>query len=272
MSRSKQNEKILEATQEWKKVCLLGEKSLFTDRDLWTRPIFQEVLKAHATATSPEEAIRALEKASPEAQCLRAEMEWLYRLIQHRTALLPAKKRTKIIDWLTPTGIPFNKDHGLLSDALLGAGVAYTGRGYATNVWKEIRFLAGAMVAWSSLEQKKRESLLESPWEFAKWLDKTDFAQGSMFRHALLFLLFPDEFEGMVSRPYKKKMILLGDKHADKSPVAIDKAILDIRQRLEGIAGTKEVDFFRFAIFSNSGTLRRPIFGSKRNSGTGTGG
>ena len=44
MPRSKEHEQVLAAAQRWKDQCLLGERSLFTDRSLWTRPNFQEPL------------------------------------------------------------------------------------------------------------------------------------------------------------------------------------------------------------------------------------
>ena len=103
-----------------------------------------------------------------------------------------------------------------------------------------------AMLEWTMLEDNDRERLLDRPWDFATWLDGTEFAEGSTLRHALLYLLFPDEFEPIISRAHKKKIVRLGDKRAGDpyTPrVAADKAILDIRRALEAASGDRE---FRF--------------------------
>ena len=247
MSRFQDAEPILAAAERWKQRCLVGEKSLFANRPLWTGPIFQEVRKVHAEAQSVDDVRSGLERASADAKCLRSEMVWVYRLIQHRKNMGPAKKREDIGYWWKRSGRAFEEDHALLSDTLLGAGVVHAGQGYHMRVRTEILFFADRMAKWSSLERNNRESLLESPWDFASWLDDTEFAQGSMFRHAMLFLLFPERFEPIVSGGHKKKIIRLGDTHAgddDKPRVAIDKSILDIRRALEAVSDDREVHFY----------------------------
>ena len=247
MSRFKDAEPILAAAERWKQRCLLGEKSLFAERPLWTGPVYEEVRKVHAEAETADEVVGLLESASADAKCLRSEMLWVYRLIQHRKSKGPAKKREEIGYWWKNSGRAFAEDHELLSDTLLGAGVVNAGLGYNTLVRKEIRFFANAMFEWSSLERSKRESLLRSPWDFASWLDETEYAHGSMFRNAMLFLLFPEKFEPIISGAHKNKIIRLGDRRAgddDKPRVAIDKAILDIRRRLEAASDNQDVHFY----------------------------
>ena len=248
MSRFKDAEPILAAAERWKHRCLLDEKSLFAERHLWTGPIFQEVREVHAEAKSVDEVIALLERSSPEAKCLRSEMVWVYRLIQHRSSKGPASKREEIGYWWKKSGIAFDEAHELLSDTLLGAGVVNPGQGYNIRVWPELRFFSDAMDEWSSLERSNRESLLGSPWDFASWLDDTKFAQGCMFRHAILFLLFPESFEPIISGGHKKKIIRLGDRRAgedDKPRTAIDRAILDIRRALEDSSDNRDVHFYR---------------------------
>ena len=47
MGRFKRAEPILTAVEHWKRRCLLGERSLFTDRSLWTRSNFQELQEVY---------------------------------------------------------------------------------------------------------------------------------------------------------------------------------------------------------------------------------
>ena len=90
------------------------------------------------------------------------------------------------------------------------------------------------MFAWFALARSERETLLGEPWDFATWLDATKFAANRMFRHAVLFLLFPDEFEPIVSNQNKRQIVAkLHMGAAPSDPVAVDRAIHAIRERLE---------------------------------------
>ena len=103
------------------------------------------------------------------------------------------------------------------------------------------------MVEWSSLGRNERESLLGRAWDFASWLDATEFATGRMFRHALLFLLFPDEFEPIVSNQGKRRIVSKlhhGDRLDTSNQVELDQALLAIRQRLEDEYPDEKVHFY----------------------------
>ena len=254
MARFKDAEQILAAIEHWKLRCLLGERSLFTDRPVWTLSNFQELhalyvenlddLSSDSFVVKLE---RQLEPGSPDAKCLWAEMTWVYRLIQRPQSMGAATKRGRIGEIWKWSARDFPEDHELLSDAVLGAGVVNPGTAYNTLAWKEFRFFVVAMLAWYSLERGERESLLGHPWDFASWLDDTEFAAGRMFRHALLFLLCPDQFEPIVSNSGKRRIINRlhqGDRLDTSSQVAADRAILAIRQRLENEYPDDEVHFY----------------------------
>ena len=77
---------------------------------------------------------------------------------------------------------------------------------------------------------------------------RTEFAAGRMFRHALLFLLFPDQFEPIVSTTGKRritKRLHQGEKIDTSNQVAIDQALVGIRRRLEDEYPDDEVHFYR---------------------------
>ena len=46
---------------------------------------------------------------------------------------------------------------------------------------------------------------MTDPWNFAEWLDAQEYSQGRQFRHAFLYLLFPDAFEAIMSQGHKEK-------------------------------------------------------------------
>ena len=243
MSRFKAAESILKAAEYWKWRCLLEEKSLFTEWSLWTREGFDELHELYVERSKDGLSVTLylsqledkLKPGEPEASCLWAEMTWVFHLIQSSESMKAATKRARIRENWDWSGRSFPADHDLLSDDVLGAGVANTGRAYNTHMWREIRFFADAMLQWFSLEIGEREFLLHHPWEYASWLDAGKFAKKRMFRHVLLFLLFPDEFEPIATDSIKSKIVKVlgsGNRWDPTAPVAIDKELLAIRQRL----------------------------------------
>ena len=208
MSRFTDAERILAAAEVWKERCLLGQGSLFSERRLWTRERFEELDRVYMQATKPEgtgdfmEALEQLLKpASEDAKCLFAEMAWVVYLIDSHTK--PATKRDRIgtIWGWSGRDVP---GHQLLEPDTLGAGVVWVAH---RQVQEEYNSLVSAMLDWTGKDRGKRRSLIGAPWDFAAWLDGTKYAQGRMLRHALLFLLFPDTFEPIVSSGAKKTIV-----------------------------------------------------------------
>lgn len=251
MARFRNAESILAAAEQWKERCLLGERSLFTDLPLWTRSNFQELQALYvenlddlSSDSFPVKLERQLRPGSPDAKCLWAELTWVYHLIQDSRSMGPATKRGRIGEIWKWSGREFPEGHELLEDSVLGAGVVGTGRAYTRFAWMEFRFFAVAMLGWFSLGRNERESLF-APWGFASWVDATEFASNRMFRHALLFLLFPDEFEPIVSSGYKATITqTLGNGETPEDGVQTDKALLGIRRRLERESDRQEVHFY----------------------------
>ncbi len=242
MSRLKHTETILVAAEEWRQRCLLEEGSLFSERSLWTRTNFEELrvlfvdhLDDDSDRSFVEKLKEQLKPGSPNAKCLWAEMAWVYLLIANRQSRKPANKRKLIVDIWNWSGRDFQDAHPLLDDTVLGAGVVHVGQRYNQG-WMEYRFFVTSMLAWFSLEPEVRSEYLERPWECASWLDSTEFAEGSMFRHALLFLLFPDEFESIISGTAKKEIVKYLHDNAGVGTgdlVYVDRAILEIRKRIQ---------------------------------------
>ena len=254
LPRFKDAEPILAAADRWKQRCLLGEGSILTNRSLWTLANFQELQALYVEKLDDESSDsfvvklrRQLGRGPADAKCLWAEMTWVYRLIQGQWSMGAESKRTRIRDIWNWSERDFPEDHELLGDAVLGAGVVHPGTAYNTLAWMEFRFFVVAMRRWFSLQREQRESLLGSTWEFASWLDNTEFATGRMFRHALLFLLFPKELEPIVSNNGKRRIVKQlhqGDRVEPSDAVAVDQALLAIRQRLEKEYPDEDVHFY----------------------------
>lgn len=121
MSRFKDAVPILAAAERWKRRCLLDEKSLFTERSLWTREGFDELRSLYVEgiedglpATSfLDELERTVKPGSPDAHCLWAEMTWVYRLIHHSQSMGAAKKRARVGEVWNWSGRDYPEGHDL---------------------------------------------------------------------------------------------------------------------------------------------------------------
>ena len=254
MSRLARTAAILEAAEKWKQQCLLDGGSLFGEERLWTRELFEE-LKTHFVE-HPEKGSRSFEEklhdqladTSPQAKRLWAEITWAYLLIVASVkGVTKVDRIRRVWEW---SGVALPEDHWALGD-VLHEGFVTPGQAYHRHQWREFAFIVTLMLAWTAMSRAERVSLLSDSWRFSNWVDGQMGRQRRQFRHALLFLLCPDDFEPTMATNHKKKMVKafreetgtnldverlgLGD---------LDKAVRDIRQGLEGEHPGREVDFY----------------------------
>lgn len=258
MSRSKSaaDINILDATEKWKQQCLLDGGSLFSEESLWTRGNFEQ-LHTHFVQNPDEgsgkfyeKLAQQLEHAPPEAKRLWAEMTWVLFLIVYRGVLKPETKRDQIRQVWEWSGSKLPDNHWALGD-VLAKGVTNPGQAYNTYRWREGRFFITTMLSWFSHSSEDRKSLLTDPWDFAEWLDVQEYCQGRQFRHAFLYLLFPDAFEAIMSQGHKEKIVNAFSKKwnenlltNDGDNVALDQALLKIRKRLKDEYPDTGIDFY----------------------------
>ena len=252
MSRLKHAEPILQAAEQWKQRCLLGGGSVFSTEQLWTPDNFQ--LLNHFYVKQLDEGEdrfevklrRQLDSAPPESKRLWAEMAWVYFLFPSN--MTPAKKRDRIATFWGWSGDSLPDDLSVLSNpVLVGAGGG--GTAYFAHMWREYRFFVTAMVDWFATPRTQRETLLTDPWKFSGWLDQREYVSGRMFRHVVLFLLFPEHFEPIASASYKRQIVKAlvpnGGSRDYSDRIALDRAVLEVRRELEDEFPNIEVNFYR---------------------------
>ena len=254
MARLKIAAVILDAAEKWKQQCLIEGGSLFGEERLWTREHFGELQKYFVDRPdegndSFEEKLRGqLEPAPPEAKRLWAEMTWVYYLVV--SSVTRVKKLDRIRSVWEWSGTALSEAHWALGDVLNG-GMVRPGSGYSIHQWREFRFIITAMLDWCSRSVTERESLLQDPWGFAEWLDGQEDGLQRQSRHALLFLLFPDEFEDVMTPANKKKIVRAFREETAETPdvdrmdpIDLDKALLGVRRRLEDEHPGQEIYFY----------------------------
>lgn len=256
MSRFKNAETILDAAERWKMECLLNGGSLFGEEKLWTNKCFgylqrYYVENPNVAGSSFIAKLQAqLAPAPPEAKCLGAEISWIYYLIVSN--ITPVRKRNRIKRVWEWSGLQFPEEHWAL-DKVLEQGIVNPGVGYLTYQWREYRFIVTMMLDWlGNQSAEDRESLLNDPWRFAEWIRGIEGGKRRQFPHALLFLLFPDEFEPIMSITHKRKIVdRFQNSNVGSSEIgqmdldSLDKAMLTIRRQLEDNHPEKEVHFYR---------------------------
>ena len=249
-------EAVLKAAEQWKRTCLLGGGSVFSDERLWTLENFRELHTCFVASEDDDEGgfydklKRQLAPASPGAKCLWSEMTWVYCLIQSNM-----KRETKLAriretwEW---SGMALPGDCPALGDILAG-GVIHPGTAYTTHAWREFGYFVVVMIDWFSRSVKERAAILGDPWRFAEWLDGREGSHNRQLRHVFLFLLFPTSFEAISVLSHKADIVVAFSRKWGKATVidgrssrkAVDQALLEVRRRLERKYPEREVDFYQ---------------------------
>jgi MoxR-like ATPase len=248
----------LKAAEEWRDRCLLHDGSVFTDESIWTlahldeldRFFIQDIREDDRSFYDKLE--EQLRPASAGAKKLAAEMLWVMLLFPKNISL--ERKQTDIARVWSWSGETLPPEHRFLSDALGGGGAA-AGTGFNTHRWRELAFFIRMLQDWKRLDHAERERLLADPWAMNEWVYTVREEGFRQLPHMLLYLLFPDYFERSVTGYHKRAIVrafagklpnpeLLGEVD-EASPPAINRALYDIRKRLETEHPGEEVDFYQ---------------------------
>lgn len=244
---------ILDAAETWKNNCLLGKGSVLSEEPVWTGELLAE-FEEHFINSPDESDASFFEKLQSQLNAgskalnkLGAEMLWLYHLFPSTT-----KKETKIeqvrmvYSW---SGEDLDPSHPMLN--AFENGVGHAGTAYATLRWRELKYIHFVVTNFYSLDSTKQAGLLADPWRFSNWLDSVSDGR-RIFRHVLVYLLFPDSIERIASKNHKMLIVknwpqLAKGAEVDSSDsdfVALDKQVLSIRNSLEAEADDQAFDFY----------------------------
>lgn len=270
MALYKPAEKIYEAAQEWKIDCLVNEGSVFSNQSLWNRKGFEELMTHYVNNLDEGEGTfftklkRQLEPTPKHVVKLASELFWVLYLYPSHKAMTAATKTSQIKmiwNW-SGESVPSETERQL---RLLEGGVGHPGTAYNTHRWRELMWFVIAMHEWFGKAIDERQNLLAKPWDFAKWLEKTPESSGRQFRHILLHLLFPNDFERASTASHKRQILAGMGKDTVEAPtkihstdrVAIDRALLSLRARLEEQHG-KGFDFYQPEIWEQWTQTTKP--------------
>ncbi|WP_162131010.1 MrcB family domain-containing protein [Bradyrhizobium genomosp. III] len=245
--------KVLSAAQNWRDVALRRGNSIFTADQVWSTANLEELDRVFTQA--PDETDRPfsaklqdqLSACTSLVKQLAAEILWLLLLCPSNISAERKRENIETIWEWSQTPYPANSEW-LADDVLSGIGSG--GPGYSNHRPRELTFCLNFLLSFRQLNQQRQDLLLTRPWEFAEWLQSVPDAQARQFRHMILHLLFPDEFERVFSAGDRKA---LAERFAGASPseankmsaVELDRLLYKTRGKLEQEYGTAELDYYR---------------------------
>jgi 5-methylcytosine-specific restriction protein B len=186
---------------------------------------------------------RQLEHATPEVFQLAAEAIFVHTLIADKSSLTAASKRrliTTVLNW-SPSPVTLPQD----LEAALDQGIAKTGTAFHTFRPFMIAFVINFALEWKKLPLSEQQYLLQDAWAFKDMLMKIQIFGAQSQREALLHIVHPATFEGIISHDYKISMIKTHAQYLnDTTPedTDVDRKLLEIRQNYRQ-RNDREIDF-----------------------------
>jgi len=249
MPRPTESHPVLRAASHWRERCLLGNKSVFTDKDLWTEENIDFLVKCyvHDPDTSSRPFLvkleEQLETTPKNVKQLAAEMLWVMYLFPDSGTM---KSKTKleqirqVWEWSGENLLDASSEFEALEH-----GIGSTGTAFLTLKWKELAFFIELMKELLQTSHENRKRLLSDPWKFAKWMDEwmekpnkwEEYWGERLLRNILLYLLFPKDFEPCAGSSQKKAIVngfakYFGGKFSYSNKIELDQQISRIREKL----------------------------------------
>ena len=253
-------EKVYDAAQKWVDCALRGNGSLFTPgKEIWTRKVL--ALLHEKFLNNPDDTdgnfLDKLEqqlKGSPaEVYQLMGEALYFYFLIVHTKS--GADEKNVIDTVLKWSELPVEMSSEFV--AALTPGIATPGTAYHTFRPFQVGLLIEIAERLKQEEPSKRAHLLDDPWAFKRYV--MDFRPRSRLvskyqnasriqRQALLHLVHPDTFEGIVSEDHKSAAAAAFDGLVKQPTDDVDSKLAQIRERLEAQYGIEGDVFYHCPI------------------------
>ncbi|MFC4309779.1 AAA family ATPase [Steroidobacter flavus] len=244
---------VFAAASVWRDRALLNDGSVFSESALWTTGNLAELVRHfvenedHGSDDFLEKLRRQLDPVSSAAKQLAAEIQWLLWLAPDNVNVdTKVNEVAELWSWSDQLLLPQGREL-LQPEALRGVGSA--GRGITLHRRKELAYIIRFAHAFKALSSRERERLLRDGWALADWLQTVPESNQRQFRHMLLYLLFPDEFERVFSGSDRKDIVqhFAGKRRRDvqsQSALQLDRELLEIRKKNEGQYPGVPLDYY----------------------------
>ena len=246
------------AAQKWVDAALRNDGSLFTpDKAIWTKELLAELHKCYVDnpdvpgSNFYDKLYKQLEGSTQSAAYqLMAEVLYFHYLIIWRANMRGDTKKSRIDEVLGWSGQQINIPAELVAG--LTPGIANIGQARSSLFPFMVGFIIEFVAQWKAEGPDEQRRLLTDPWRFKEFAVRLGL-QGRLFLvegpsshwpqvEAMLHLVFPDIFEGIVSPPHKEQIAsarafahLVTEGTSD-----VDRKLVQIR---EGVEKSLERDF-----------------------------
>ena len=259
-------ENVYAAAQKWVDCALKADDSLFTPgKPIWTRELLGELRQRYLNQPDVgqgnfyDKLRQQLNDSPPEVYQLMGEVLYAHFLIIWHgaggmTGDTKVERINRVLEWPDQQiAVPEYLIAGLTP------GIAAFGPGQSRRPFM-VGFLIEFVDQWKTLEQSDHDRLLDDPWAFKNLvmgmkLDSLLLRHNQntpwMQKEALLHLVHPDTFEGIVSFEHKEKIAgTTAFVHFVKEQAEdVDRKLFQIRQGLEAGLG-RDFDFYDSDIIS----------------------
>jgi len=245
-------EVILQAAQDWKEMLIQFGGSMLGNRSCWKPEVIADLRRRFEGNLLEDKGRTFLEKlheqltdAPQETIILAAEIIWVLYLFPSNIGRDKKVSNISIV-WYWQSD-PLNASQSMLDGVTL-SGIGSGGPGFNNHFWREFLFALVLCDEMSRLSIDDRKGLLVNGDAFARWLDVLPFNSGRQFRHMILYLFFPTQFERISSRREKKKILdafkLTASSSEMDSRLAVDIALRELRIQLSNGDKDKAFDFY----------------------------
>jgi hypothetical protein len=232
---------ILAAAEQWIHTCLVEDGSLFLTEPRWTAELVDEAYEAFVEHPDygKDDFLTKLKgqmnKASPSAQQLMAEMLWA--LLLFPSNMKPGTKRQQVREIWGLSGQRLDEHHAFLSDSVL-MGIGSGGPAFNNFRPLELEFLVSVAGDVKRKDKTERKRVFSDYEAFLSWIDSVPREGLRQFRHMLRYFAFPDLVE-RISSNNDRRFILEKFEIATSRELSswndrrLDEALLQLRRNLE---------------------------------------
>jgi hypothetical protein len=252
LSNVKKLPPVLDAAKHWINNCFVGDKSLFTQGNLWTAPLLKEASEAFINHPDlgDDDFITKLQHqmnpASLDAQHLMAEALWALLLFPSNSRPLTKRAQINAI-WNVSNKSPIG-ENDLLSDAALG-GIGSGGPAFNMYRPNELEYLLTLALDLKTRPTHERASIFADYSTFTQWINSVPKKGDRQYRHMLRYFAFPDVVERISANNDRRAIIEAFGGASQKITKSwtdrqLDEALLELRKKLEIQNPHMTLDFY----------------------------
>lgn len=235
--------------EAWRKVCLVGGKSLlWKGEDVWSEENLKEFKKYfsdnldESESSFEEKFKKQLEPAGPSVTKLACEFMLVYFLFPSSVS---GNRKRELINLIASwKSVKIEGCDEILNS--LDTGIGGPGLAYNTRRPFELMYLAKVALELAGKPKAEREAILNDHLRFRKLLDDAEDEGTRQSRDILLHVLFPDKYERIASRNHKQIIAEAFTEILDpaKAQAELDDKLLAIREKLEQLIKGEVLDFY----------------------------